>query len=110
MAGKLVQITALIAIAGILASAMGTTSFAWSGTGFFSLLVAIEAVILVLILGAPWPFPPRGRAVVAMLLFMVVLWYSAQDTLGAPGYVFVHQVWLVGIILSCLLRALWRRR
>lgn len=110
MTRRFVPMGALIAIAAIFGSVVGTTPYPWAGTAFFSLLVMIGTLILWLILGAQWPLPMWARALVAMLLFLVVLWYSAQDTLGAPAYVFVHQAWLVAIILTCLGLVIWRPR
>lgn len=72
--------------------------------GFFAVAVIVEAAVVLAVLR----FAKRSvwlGALVAAFISAIALWFSAQDTLGAPEHVFVHQRWLVALILACLVLA-----
>jgi hypothetical protein len=97
-----VLVASALAIAAIFASALSLSPFPAAGTTFFAGAVVIESGVVLWLVGAT---PPRSlwfRAIAAALLGMLALWLSAQDTLGAPEYVFMHQRWLVALIIGCL--------
>ena len=98
---RIAVLTAVVAIAAIFGSAIGSDVYPWKGATLFALAVALEAMVLLRIL-RPMTAPDLGiRALVAALLALIALWFSAQDTLGAPEYVFMHQRWLAWVALAC---------
>lgn len=108
MITRMVALSAAAAIAAIFASASGGSSYPWQGTTLCACAVVLEAVAIARVLH---PREPRGlgrRALFSAVLAMTALWFSAQDTLGAPAYVFMHQRWLVWIIVASTAIALYR--
>jgi|JI10StandDraft_1071094.scaffolds.fasta_scaffold844560_2 hypothetical protein len=102
MIRAVVLVASFLAIAAIFASAFSLSPFPVAGTTFFAGAVVIESGAVLWLVRAS---PPRSlwfRATAAALLGMVALWFSAQDTLGAPEYVFMHQRWLAALIIGCL--------
>ena len=102
MIRAVVLVASALAIAAIYASAFSLSPFPFAGTAFFAGAVVIESAVVLWLVGGS---PPRSlwfRAVSASLFGMVALWLSAQNTLGAPEYVFMHQRWLVALIVGCL--------
>lgn len=101
MIARIAILTAVVAIAAIFGSAIGSDAYPWEGTTLFALAVVLEALVLLRILRPPTA-PNLGiRALAAALLALIALWFSAQDTLGAPEYVFMHQRWLAWIAVAC---------
>jgi hypothetical protein len=98
---RIAILTAIIAIAAIFGSAIGSPVYPWQGTAPFALAVALEAAVLLRILRPTAASSLGIRALVAALLALIALWFSAQDTLGAPEYVFMHQRWLAWVALAC---------
>ena len=98
-------LTAALAITAIFASAMDVSPFPIAGTTIFAGAVVVESTIVLGLLRASWPRPLWSRALIAAFLGMVTLWFSAQDTLGAPEYVFMHQRWLATLIVGSLVVA-----
>lgn len=93
-------VAALVAVVAIFASAIGDSPYPVSGTLQFSCAVLLEAGALWWWLDPARVGPLWLRAILAAVLGLVALWYSAQDTLGAPEYVFMHQRWLAAVILG----------
>ncbi len=98
-----VLVGSFLAILVIIASGLRTSPYPVAGTAFFVFAVAFEAVALLVILRPRSYAHSWGRALIAVLLCLAVLWFSAQNTLGAPAYVFMHQRWLVAATLGCLI-------
>lgn len=97
-----VGVAALVAIAAIAATGFGESPLPVAGVVKFSGLVMVEAIIVLSIL-RPGTFRHSwGRALVALGACLVALWFSAQNTLGAGEYVFMHQRWLVVLAVLCL--------
>jgi hypothetical protein len=101
-----VLVGAVMAVIAIIGSAIGTSPYPVAGTTFFVLAAAFETVALFVVLRPRSYQHSWGRALVAALLCLVTLWFSAQDTVGAPEYVFMHQRWLVAATLGCLVLAI----
>lgn len=105
MIRRIAILSAAIAVAAIFMSALGATPYPWKGTALFAGAVLLEAALVWRVL-RPENRRHRGRrAMVSAALCLGFLWFAAQDTLGAPEYVFMHQRWLVWLILSCLVLA-----
>jgi hypothetical protein len=105
---RIAVVSAVVAMAAIFGSAIGMPIYPWKGTTLFALAVAVEATALVRILQPATRQTLGVRALVAAFFSLVALWFSAQDTLGAPEYVFMHQRWLVAIAVGCCAIAAWR--
>ena len=71
--------------------------------GLFVLLVLFESAVVLAVLRPKTYRHSWGRAIICIGLGGVALWYAAQDTEGAPIYVFIHQAWLIAVILGCLI-------
>jgi FtsH-binding integral membrane protein len=97
-----VLIAATLAVLAIIASRIGDAPYPVKGVMIFAALVALEATTLFLILRPRTYRRSWGRAAVAVAACLVALWFSAQDTEGAPEYVFMHQKWLAAASLACL--------
>jgi hypothetical protein len=105
---RIVAAAATAAILAIYGSATGALAYPWAGTTRFAMLVTLEAATLAIVLRSRHGSTPSAtRAVFAACLCLVALWFSAQDTLGAPEYVFMHQRWLVAAALGSLGLAAW---
>ncbi|MGH8863181.1 MAG: hypothetical protein ACREVZ_00800 [Burkholderiales bacterium] len=74
--------------------------------GLFALLVFLEATAVLAVLRPKTYRHSLGRALICAGLGGVALWYAAQDTEGAPIYVFIHQGWLIAVILGCVILAI----
>jgi hypothetical protein len=98
---RVVVLAAIVAVAAIFGSATGSEVYPWKGTTLFSLAVVLEVAVLLRILRPTAASSLGIRALVAALLALIALWFSAQDTLGAPEYVFMHQRWLAWVALAC---------
>lgn len=99
---RLVALSAFMAVAAIFASAVGGPTYPWKPTSLFAGAVLLEALAIAFVLrprnrGALGP-----RSLLAASLAALALWFAAQDTLGAPEYVFMHQRWLAWMIVFCL--------
>ncbi len=102
MIRAVVLVASALAIAAIIASALSLSPVPVAGTTFFVGAVVIESSVVLWLVGA---CPPRSlwfRAIAAAVLGLVAMWFSAQDTIGAPEYVFMHQRWLAALIIGCL--------
>jgi len=77
------------------------TSGPWH-PAFFAVAAVVELCVLLGILRSPRPHSLWLRALIAAVAGAAALWFAAQDTAGAPEYVFMHQRWLVALIISCL--------
>jgi hypothetical protein len=101
-----VLLGALMAAIAIFSAGVGTSPYPFAGTALFALAAAFETVVLFVVLRPRSYQHSWGRALVASLLCLVTLWFSAQDTVGAPEYVFMHQRWLFVATLGCLVLAI----
>lgn len=102
-----VSVGALVTIASIIVTALGQSPVSVLHTSLFVGAVVGEALLVLALLGMPRPVAMWLRAAIAAIVCGVALWFSAQDTLGAPEYVFVHQRWLVALIVGCVLLSAW---
>ena len=102
MIRAVVLVGAAAAIAAIVASASNMSPFPVAGTAFFCGAIVIESAIVLWLVDTSSPHSLWFRALAAAILGMMALWFSAQDTLGAPEYVFMHQRWLAALIIGCL--------
>jgi len=70
------------------------------------LFMLVAATIATAALIAPWPRLLALRCTLALLLLVPWGMFSTQFVLHAPGYVFIHHLWLLFIILVVLLAGL----
>lgn len=73
----------------------------------YVLAIVAEVAALMACLRPRGDVIPWSRALLALLLFLGVLWWTAQDSLGAPDYVFVHQQWVAGVCALLLVVFAW---
>jgi hypothetical protein len=74
--------------------------------GLFVLLVMLEAAVILAVLRPNTYRHSWGRALICAGLGAAALWYAAQDTEAAPKYVFIHQGWLIAVILGGVILAI----
>ena len=101
MLAKAIAAGSVLGIVAIAASAIGDASYPVKGVLWCSALVVIETTALLVVLRPSTYRQSWGRALLALLVCVVALWFSAQDTVGAPEYVFTHQKWLVTAAGGC---------
>jgi hypothetical protein len=93
---------ALVTVVGIVVSALGGPNLSLMKPAWFVVLVILEAAVLFAVLRPKTYRNSWGRALTAAGLAAVALWFAAQDTLGAPTYVFIHQAWLLAVLFGSL--------
>jgi hypothetical protein len=97
---------ALVTELAIVVSGLLAPRYSIANLGIHVLLVMSEAAVLHVVLCLRTYRRSWGRALVAAGFGFAALWFAAQDTIGAPTYVFIHQGWLVAAIIACLVLAL----
>src|SRR5262245_32347730 len=116
MLRTVVVVAACLAAAAIIASGFAESTYPVLGVALFVVLVGFEAFVVLLILRPQTYRDSWGRALAASGACLVGLFLSAQNTLGAPEYVFFHQKWLaaasvalVGLAIASLINARRKR-
>lgn len=93
---------ALVTVVAIVVSALERPNLPLVKPAWFVVLVILEAVALFAVFRPKTYLNSWGRALSSAALTAVTLWFAAQDTLGAPTYVFIHQAWLLAVLFCSL--------
>ena len=101
-----VLVAALSAIAAIVASGLGGEAYPAGGVTLYAGLTVIEAAVLLAVLRPKTYRQSWGRALAAVGACVVALILSAENTMGAPEYVYTHQKWLVAVGIAFLALAI----
>lgn len=103
--GMAIPAGSLLAVIAVFAGDIGTVPYPARGAALFAAAAALEGLVLWAVLRPRTYWHSWGRALCAAMSCLVALWFSAQDTAGAPEFVFMHQRWLVAAAFGCLLQA-----
>ena len=97
---------ALVTELAIVAFGVIEPDFSVIDLGLFVLLVMLEAAVIVAVLRPKTYRHSWRRALICAGLGTAALWCAARDTEGAPQYVFIHQGWLIVVIIGSLVLAI----
>jgi hypothetical protein len=100
-------VAGLVAMAMLAQAARGVAPYPVGPVAAYVLAIAAEVAVLLACLRPRGDVIPWSRALLALVLFLGVLWLTAQDSLGAPAYVFVHQQWVAAACALLLVVFAW---
>lgn len=96
-----------VAIAVLAQAARAVAPYPVGPVAAYASAIAVEVAVLMACLRPRGDVIPWSRALLALALFLGVLWMTAQDSLGAPEYVFVHQRWVAAACALLLVVFAW---